>query len=316
MSLLEAPSQRPPPMASLRPPQPLPRLRPGDADALVAALDRAGCAVIENALSSQQLAAINGELDPWFEAAPAGEGVFFGRSTKRFSAVFAKAGETAALALNAPILEAVERVLIGSGDNPRGDCIQLNLTQGIEIAPGEPAQLLHRDDNLFPMPKSFELMVNVMWALDDFTPENGATRLAPGSHHWQRQEIEQYEDGVVDAAAPAGSAIIWLGSLLHGGGANRSSKPRRGLVISYSLAWLAPAEKFLLSIPADVTRALPERLQRLLGYQVHRPNLGWVEGRDPLEWLKGEIGALAPARDNLTPAQEEMLRQYLAAAAS
>jgi ectoine hydroxylase-related dioxygenase (phytanoyl-CoA dioxygenase family) len=165
------------------------------------------------------------------------------------------------------------------------------------------------------MPKTFELMVNVMWALDDFTPDNGATRLAPGSHHWERAEVEQYEDGIVEAAAPAGSAIIWLGSLLHGGGANRSSKPRRGLVVSYSLAWLAPAEKLLLSIPPDVARALPERLQRLIGYQVHRPNLGWVEGRDPHEWLHGQIGALAPARDNLTPMQDEMLRQYLAAAA-
>jgi hypothetical protein len=84
--------------------------------------------------------------------------------------------------------------------------------------------------------------------------------------------------------------------------------------MSYSLAWLAPAEKFLLSIPPEVARELPRKLQRLIGYQVHRPNLGWVEGRDPIEWLDGSIHDLAAARDNLTPTQAQMLEAYLESA--
>jgi ectoine hydroxylase-related dioxygenase (phytanoyl-CoA dioxygenase family) len=279
----------------------------------MAALNEAGCAIVENALDSDVLAQINSELAPWFERAKRGEGLFFGRSTKRFSGVFAKAPATTMLAIQEEILPAIEETLIGSRKAPRGDCIQLSQTQAIEIEPGQVAQVLHRDDDIFPIPKSFELIVNVMWTLDAFTPTNGATRLAPGSHRWERQQIEQYEDGVLDAIAPAGSAIIWLGSLLHGGGPNRSSAPRRGLVMSYSLAWLAPAEKFLLSIAPEVVRELPRRLQRLIGYQIHRPNLGWVEGRDPIEWLDGSTKDLAAAQDNLTPAQAQMLEAYLEA---
>ena len=92
-----------------------------------------------------------------------------------------------------------------------------------------------------------------------------------------------------------------------------SNKPRRGVVMSYSLAWLAQAEKLLLSTPLDVARTLPTRLQALIGYQVHKPNLGWIEGRDPKEWLDGSFTDLAPAHDNLTPFQEDMMHQYLKA---
>ena len=152
-----------------------------------------------------------------------------------------------------------------------------------------------------------------MWTLDRFTKENGGTLLLPGSHRRARQLNEQYYDEAVAAEAPAGSAIIWTGALIHGGGANRTARPRRGLVMSYSPAWLAPAEKLMLSTPPEVARALPERLQRLLGYQLHRPNLGWVEGRDPIDWLHGRTGALAPAADNLTPAQTAALDAYFSA---
>ncbi|MES1199916.1 MAG: phytanoyl-CoA dioxygenase family protein [Pseudomonadota bacterium] len=280
---------------------------------MIAALDEAGCLVLENAIEPCALTTIKSELAPWFDDARFGQGPFFGRGTKRFSGVFAKAPTTAALALHEDILSAVETVLLGP-DQAHADCIQLSQTQAIEIEPGEPAQLLHRDDSVFPMAKHFELIVNVMWTLDRFTADNGATRLAPGSHRWERLLNEQYQDEIIAAEAPPGSAIIWLGSLIHGGGQNRTTLSRRGLVMSYSLGWLAPAEKLLLSIPSEVARALPERLQRLIGYQLHRPNLGWVEGCDPFHWLHGEIGVLASAQDNLTPVQSELLSAYLAAA--
>jgi ectoine hydroxylase-related dioxygenase (phytanoyl-CoA dioxygenase family) len=299
---------------TLRPSFALPRLpATADADTISLALETAGCAIVERALPVETLRAINADLDPWFARAYCGDGYFFGLNTKRFSGLFAKAASAAALALHEEILPAIEHILLGPPKAPRADCIQLNLTQAIEIAGEEPSQLLHRDDGLFPVPKSFELMANIMWALDDFTIENGATRLAPGSHLWPREEVEQYEDGVVSAVAPAGSAIIWLGSLLHGGGQNVSGKPRRGVVMSYSLGWLSQAEKLLLSTPPEVALALPLKLQRLLGYQVHRPNLGWIEGRDPSEWLGGDFTDLAPAHDNLTPVQDEMMHQYLQA---
>ena len=78
-------------------------------------------------------------------------------------------------------------------------------------------------------------------------------------------------------------------------------------MISYRLGWLAPAEKLLLSTPPEVARALPEALQRLIGYQLHRPNLGWVEGQDPIGWLRREYADLAATKDNLTAAHEGLL---------
>jgi ectoine hydroxylase-related dioxygenase (phytanoyl-CoA dioxygenase family) len=290
----------------------LPQLSAPDSDLIETALTEAGCAIVHNALNRCEIADIAADVAPWFQEAPFGEGVFFGRTTRRFSGLFAKSRATARLALHPTILNAVENLLRGPVDQPHCDCIQLNLTQAIEIGPGEPPQLLHRDDNLFPFIKPFEVMINVMWPLSDFTAENGATRLAPGSHKWPRELIEQYDGSVVPAEAPPGSAILWLGSLLHGGGGNTTPMPRRGVVMSYSLAWLAPAEKLLISTPPEVARTLPDKLQALIGYQVHRPNLGWVEGRSPKEWLDGAFDTVAPASDNLTPSQQALMEAYLA----
>lgn len=279
-------------------------VRADGAAALVAALDEAGAAIVTDALDGRALADQTHALAQWFAAAPCGQGPFFGRRTQRFSGLFHKAPATAALAVDPLFLAMAEHVL-GAGTR-RCDRIQLNLTQAIGIGPGEPAQTPHRDDDFFPIPNADELMVNVLWTLDLFTAANGATRIAPGSHRWPRKRQAQPDEWTI-AEAPAGAAVVWLGATLHGGGGNETDRVRRGVVMSYSAGWLAPAEKLLLSIPPETARALPLRLQQLIGYQIHRPNLGWVEGRDPLEWLHGEVGALAAAGDNLTPRQEAAL---------
>jgi ectoine hydroxylase-related dioxygenase (phytanoyl-CoA dioxygenase family) len=193
----------------------------------------------------------------------------------------------AEVALHPLALTAIESMLKGSPEAPRCDRIELNLTQAISIGPGEGPQFLHRDEELWPHRFPFEIMANAIVAIDDFTAENGATRLIPGSHRWDRAR----------EPAPGEAA----------GGANRSAVARRGVVVSYRLGWIAPAERLLLSIPPDIARRLPPRLQQLIGYQLHRPNLGWIEGRDPIEWLNGEVDQLASAGDNLTPAHEAML---------
>lgn len=283
----------------------LPRFRRADgAAAILDGLESAGAAILEDGLTPAGRAEIDAALAPWFAIAPPGDGRFFGRRTRRFSALFHKAPVTAALAIDPLALDIAEAVL-GAGTRAC-DCIQLNLTQAIGIGPDEPAQHLHRDDDFFPFPHAGELMVNALWTLDAFTAANGATRIAPGSHRWPRRRMAAEEDLAV-AEAPAGAVIFWRGAALHGGGANRTNTLRRGVVMSYSAAWLAPAEKLLLSIPPETARALPERLQRLIGYQIHRPNLGWVEGRDPLDWLHGRVGPVAAAGDNLTPAQQAAL---------
>ena len=264
-------------------------------------LGEAGAVVLRDALAPAQLAEVKRDLEPWFDRAMAGEGLLFGRRTKRFSGIFAKAASTVCLALHETTLRLAEEVLTAPQNGaPMCERIQLNLTQAIAIEPGEPAQMIHRDEDLFPLPVGVERMINVMWTLDDFTAKNGATQVVPGSHLWPRDRMQTAGEAL-PATAPAGSAIVWLGSTLHGGGANCSSAVRRGVVVSYNFGWLAQAEKLLLSIPPAVARELPERLQELIGYQVHRPNVGWIEGRDPKEWLHGEFDQLARCADNLPP---------------
>ncbi len=265
-----------------------------------------GVVIIENALASDDLNRLRSELEPWFDRALNGTGPFFGVNTKRFSGLFAKSAAMADVVLYSPALKAIEAILKGSPEQPRCDRIELNLTQAIAIGPGEPPQFLHRDEELWPQRFPFEIMANVMVAIDDFTADNGATRLVPASHLWDRAR-EPKPGEALPAEAPAGSMILWLGGVLHAGGQNRTNDHRRGVVVSYRLGWLAGAERLMLSTPPDVARHLPQRLQELLGYQLHRPNLGWIEGRDPIEWLRGEVGELAAAADNLTPAHEALL---------
>lgn len=278
--------------------------RADGAEAVLAALSVDGAAIVDDALDAHALARLDAALAPWFARGPCGSGAFFGRRTQRFSALFHKASETIPLALD-PLLLPVAEQALGQGTR-RCDRIQLNLTQAIGIGEGEPAQHLHRDDDFFPFPHDFELMLNVMWTLDAFTAANGATRIAPGSHRWDRRRAAAAHDLAIAEAAP-GAAILWVGAVLHGGGHNTTAQVRRGVVMSYSVGWLAPAEKLLLSIPPYTARTLPTRLQQLIGYQIHRPNLGWVEGRDPVDWLNGRIGDLAAADDNLTPEQTAAL---------
>lgn len=282
----------------------------------LALLRRDGVLILDNALNAHQLSELGRELDPWFERAPGGEGAFFGRRTRRFGALMAKAKSAQDLVLHDRILPLCERLLIaGDIGEPRCDKIQLNISQGIGIGSEEPEQVIHRDQDLFWVKHwpgwraGFEVLVNALYCIDDFTVENGATRFVPGSCHW---DLKRWPDAheIVQAQAKAGSAILWVGSMMHGGGANRTDYIRRSAVVSYSLGWLAPEEKSLISIPHDVARALPRRAQQLIGYQVHRPTLGWVEGRDPSEWLNKEFGPLGACQDHLPDELVEVVENY------
>jgi ectoine hydroxylase-related dioxygenase (phytanoyl-CoA dioxygenase family) len=129
------------------------------------------------------------------------------------------------------------------------------------------------------------VVVNTMWAFDDFTEENGATRLVPGSHRFPTPE---YTDDLptVTAEMPAGSVIFYPGSVVHGGGANRTDLPRLGVILEFVASWLKPQENHILAVSPDVVAGLPERLQELLGYNVYPPFVGNVDGRHPRKTLE------------------------------
>ena len=231
-----------------------------------------GYCVVENVLDPATVAATRAELQGLFAATPYGRDDFEGRGTRRVYGLFAKTRALDAMAIHPMVRDALDRVL-----GPA----QLSAPTAIEIGPGERAQPLHPDDAIYPIPRPHaELVVNVMWPFDDFTEANGATRVVPGSHRW----IEERPDPNTETVAvemPAGSAMLYVGSLWHGGGANTTMQPRVGVVLHYAVSWIRPVENHVLAVPRDVVRKLPERLQELLGYNVYPPFLGYVDGRHP-----------------------------------
>ena len=124
-----------------------------------------------------------------------------------------------------------------------------------------------------------------MWAFDDFTVENGATRFVAGSHRWAPGRQPQPQDPIIQAEMTAGSVAFYTGSIRHGGGANHTDRPRLGVILEYAAAWLRPQENHVIGVPPEVVAGLPERLQELLGYNIYPPFVGYVDGRHPRRFL-------------------------------
>ena len=245
-------------------------------DSLVTALERDGYVSVPDAISAEQVAAARADLEEVLERTPFGRDDFEGRRTRRVYALFAKTRTLDPLAVHPTVLELLDRVL---------GHYQLSAPAGIAIGPGESAQPLHPDDAIYPMPRPHpELVVNVMWPLEEFTEANGATRIVPGSHRWV-DERPGPEAPTVAMELTAGSALVYLGSVWHGGGANRTDRLRLGVVLHYAAAWLRPVENHVLAVPPETARELPERLQELLGYNICPPFIGYVDGRHPRKLL-------------------------------
>ena len=265
-----------------------------------------GYLIIENAMRPGTLRRLTDELAPHFAAAPFGAGPFFGQETRRIGRVLARSAAAAELVVDEQVLGIVDEVL-----SPYCSNLQLNLTQGIEIHPGAPAQGPHRDGDMWPMPRgAMELLINVMWAIDDFTPRNGATRVWPQSNRVHLDQDFLPEEMAVPAVMPKGSVCLFLGSTLHSGGANLSTAPRRGLVVSYCLGWLKPWENQWLAYPPEVARNFAPELADLIGYRLHKPGLGCHEGHCPSVLLGEPERAGTPWLDTLLPEQEVLAEQY------
>lgn len=269
-------------------------------------LRREGWCIIPNALPRESIAALDADLTDTFERTPFCEGGFYGETTKRFGRLLSRSDQTASLVQHEIILGIVTNVL-----SPWCDTIQLNVTQAIAVHPGAPAQLPHRDQDMWAGPKGeTEYLANVIWPLTDFTADNGATMVWPRTHG--AEALTPEPDTQPEAAVmEPGSALIFLGSTLHGAGENRSGSVRRGMVVGYSLGWLKPYENQWLAYPPPVARRFPPELAALAGYRQHRPNLGNYEGRCPSILLGDDVPAHIAAADALRPDQEAMMAAYV-----
>jgi len=246
-------------------------------DEVVAALEEEGYAVVEDLLREPELSAARRDMRRVLAQTPGGRNPFEGANTKRVYALFAKTRAFDTPALDPLVLGVLDRVL--------GHC-QLSAPTGIEIGPGEQAQILHHDDAIYPLPRPHpEVVLNTMWALDDFTEANGATRVVPGSHRWGDDQPDAHTRSVA-AVMPAGSVLFYAGSVWHGGGANTTDRARLGVILEYVASWLRPQENHFLAVPRDVAVSLPARLQELLGYNIRPPFMGYVDGRHPRRVLE------------------------------
>jgi ectoine hydroxylase-related dioxygenase (phytanoyl-CoA dioxygenase family) len=236
-----------------------------------------GYVVVSGLMSDDGLAAARADLGRVLGQTPTGRNSFEGFTTQRVYALFAKT-RTFDEAATGPLLLGVLDQVLGH--------YQLSAPVGIRIGPGERAQVLHRDDAVYPLPQPCPpVVVNTMWPLDEFTEANGATRFIPGSHRWEPGRTPSADDEVAVATMSPGSVMFYLGSLWHGGGANTTSAPRLGVILEYAAAWLRPQENHCLAVPRAIAATLPQRLQELLGYNIYPPFLGYVDGSHPRKVL-------------------------------
>jgi ectoine hydroxylase-related dioxygenase (phytanoyl-CoA dioxygenase family) len=250
---------------------------------------RTGFCILRGAAPAELILEISENLNERFAATPFCIGDFHGERTKRFHRLIARAPAVAELITHPQVLASVHAALGQWCDFP-----EINLTQGVEIHPGAPAQIPHSDQSMWPIPKgSMELCVNVFWPFCDFTPENGATRVWPDTHHHLLDRSKPLGEPKVCSMEP-GDALILLGSTVHAAGANIASRPRRAAIVSYCLGWLKAYENQSLAYDVNFVRGLEPELAAMLGYRWHRPNLGTYDGQCPSVLLAED-----PAPDHL-----------------
>ncbi len=274
--------------------------RTADAETVAGVLRRDGAVAVKGLIKPELADTVAAELRPQLDAKGLkSRSIFNGDLTRRCGGVISTAPSAAELVDHDLVLDVVDEILL-----PFASTYRISSLTAIEIMPGEKDQALHRDDTVYPIDiAGVELTIGVMWSLSDFTGENGGTRVIPGSHRylrsWHLPDVSRWETTVM----PKGSAVFWLGSTWHGGGANQSNAPRLGLVNTYCLGWLRPEVNQYLTTPPEIAARYGPRLRALLGYMPHGATddlcggfrgecPAWVDTPPKPSW-RGERGQVA-----------------------
>ena len=250
-----------------------------------------GYVVIPGLLSAEQIRRIKAELAPHLRGTLRGRNDFEGFETERVYALLAKAPVIAELIEHPRILPIVDRLLAPD--------YLLSANLAIQLYPGETRQPLHFDDGFYKVARPRPAYgVSTIWAIDEFTADNGATEIIPGSHRWGDERPAEDDPRVESVVMPAGSVIVFMGTLWHRGGANRSAAPRLAVTPQYCEPWLRQIENQVLAVPREMAARYSERIQALLGYSIHAPFMGYVDGMHPRRLIDPSYDA---RRDNGGP---------------
>ena len=265
--------------------------QPYDWQAIDTEIKTIGGVILDGFLKSTEAESLNKEIDQYLEtnhkagnpkSGSARYDLFLGHKTIRLHGLISKVPATINLIGNPSLVEWATRMLKGKASS-----VLLNAGELIQIQPGEPPQFAHRDTDSWPLPIDADpVIVNAIVALDDFTSENGATKIAPSSWNWEPKRqptADEYSQAIMNK----GDALLFRGDLIHGGGGNKSNSRRRALSISYCAGWLRPVENSFLNLSMETVRELPEQLQSLLGYSAYDGSdkngglIGLYENGDP-----------------------------------
>lgn len=268
-------------------------------DTLVTELDALatdGFVILDRVLGPAELAALRRALEPHLQGKHFGRNRFEGRRSQRVYALLAKDPVFGDLVGHPRVLRLLDRLLEPS--------YLLSAALAIHLGPGEDAQPFHFDDGSYHIPRPRPPVgVSTIWAIDDFTVDNGATELIPGSHRWGG-EVPAADDARTRAMVmPAGSVVVFLGTLWHRGGANRTHRPRLAITPQYCQPWARQLENMPLAVPLEVAARYPRRVQELLGFSIHAPLMGYVDGLHPARLIDPDYAG----RDRVEARQAAML---------
>ena len=250
-----------------------------DLEAHAGAIERDGYTLIEDFMDAARLAEVRRVLG-FYLGSHLGRNPFEGHRTERVYTLVARGKVFWDIVLDKRVQALADRFMLPG-------CL-LTASQAICIRPGEAPQDFHHDDTFYTVPRPRPMIsISTIAAVDAFTAENGGTEIIPGSHLWG----EDWRARVAGAKAravvmPAGACIVFSGTLVHRGGANRSQAPRLAFSNQYCQPWARQQENFLQGVPAGVARQMPERLQQMLGYSIYPPFMGQLTASHPAKVLE------------------------------
>ena len=252
-------------------------------------LDEDAGLIIENVLNQKSLDLIKEDLKPFLNVTRHGQDEFTGYETKRVGALLARSKTCQELALN-PLVNQMAGNFLG----PHCENYQLHFSSAIQIGSGESSQILHRDRGVWGgyIPRKIETQFSTVWAITDFTKENGATQVVPGSHKWDKERQPQSNE-IAYAEMKAGSVFIYTGSVLHGGGTNNTDDQRLGVFLHYAPNWLRQQENQYLSYPPEIAKEFSPELRSLIGYSKGGYVLGFYT--DPTD-KEGKLESVSPEK--------------------